>query len=76
MSTNVRSKDPLYTFFRFSKKRVIVPEEAGISVLKGAVILGHDPTASSERKRRYHSLILKRSVGDILIASVHFVISS
>ena len=39
-----------------------------MSILKGAVIFGHDPTAISERKYRYHSLIFKKSVGDILLS--------
>lgn len=32
----------------FSDKRVLVPEEAGLAVLKGAVILGHEPCAVLE----------------------------
>lgn len=32
----------------FSDKRVIVPEEAGLAVLKGAVMFGHEPCAILE----------------------------
>lgn len=38
---------------KFKDKKVIIPEAAGIAVLKGAVIFGHDPSAISERKCRY-----------------------
>ena len=31
---------------------MIIPEGAGMAVLKGAVIFGHDPSAISERKCR------------------------
>ena len=31
---------------------MIIPEAAGIAVLKGAVIFGHDPSAISERRCR------------------------
>ncbi|XP_052778299.1 heat shock 70 kDa protein 12B-like [Mya arenaria] len=34
---------------RFSGMSVIVPNEAGLAVLKGAVIFGHSPTAIAER---------------------------
>ena len=37
---------------RFRDKKVIIPEGAGMAVLKGAVIFGHDPSAISERKCR------------------------
>lgn len=50
------SESPLlqeYIRKRFTNKRVIVPEGAGMAVLKGAVIFGHDPSAISERKCRY-----------------------
>lgn len=42
----------LILFTRFKDKKVIIPEGAGIAVLKGAVIFGHDPSAISERKCR------------------------
>ncbi|XP_048774819.2 heat shock 70 kDa protein 12A-like [Ostrea edulis] len=37
----------------FPDKYVIVPEHAGWSVLKGAVIFGHDPQLIKERRSRY-----------------------
>lgn len=37
---------------RFSDKKVIVPDDAGLSVLKGAVIYGHSPRAISARVAR------------------------
>lgn len=37
---------------RFSDKKVIVPDDAGLSVLKGAVIYGHSPMAISARVAR------------------------
>ncbi|XP_045173653.1 heat shock 70 kDa protein 12B-like isoform X2 [Mercenaria mercenaria] len=37
----------------FPNLRIIVPEEAGLAVLKGAVIFGHEPTAINERIIRY-----------------------
>ncbi|XP_053376188.1 heat shock 70 kDa protein 12A-like [Mercenaria mercenaria] len=37
----------------FSKLRVIVPDDAGLAVLKGAVIFGHEPTAINERIIKY-----------------------
>lgn len=37
----------------FKTKRLVVPEDAGVSVLKGAVFFGHVPDAISRRKARY-----------------------
>ncbi|XP_056017396.1 heat shock 70 kDa protein 12A-like [Ostrea edulis] len=37
----------------FKMKRLVVPEDAGISVLKGAVYFGHIPDAISRRTARY-----------------------
>lgn len=37
----------------FSNIRVIVPEEAGLAVLKGAVIFGHSPTVIASRLSKY-----------------------
>lgn len=37
----------------FSDKRVIVPEEAGLSVLKGAVLFGHKPDYIQSRVMRF-----------------------
>ncbi|XP_061181980.1 heat shock 70 kDa protein 12B-like isoform X2 [Saccostrea echinata] len=37
----------------FKMKRVVVPDDAGISVLKGAVYFGHIPDAISRRTARY-----------------------
>ncbi|XP_045203603.2 heat shock 70 kDa protein 12B-like [Mercenaria mercenaria] len=34
-------------------KNVIIPDEAGLSVLKGAVIFGHRPVAITSRKSKY-----------------------
>ena len=34
-------------------KKVIIPEDAGLAVLKGAVIFGHDPSVIKERRCRY-----------------------
>ena len=48
--------------FRFKDKKVIIPEAAGIAVLKGAVIFGHDPSAISERRCRSVLLYLSRVV--------------
>lgn len=38
---------------KFPKKRIIVPEEAGLAVLKGAVLFGHMPKTVSARVARY-----------------------
>lgn len=37
----------------FPKRNVIIPDEAGLSVLKGAVIFGHRPVAITSRVSRY-----------------------
>ncbi|XP_045204412.2 heat shock 70 kDa protein 12A-like [Mercenaria mercenaria] len=37
----------------FQNKRVIVPSESGLSVLKGAVLLGHDPRIMKSRISKY-----------------------
>ncbi|KAL3885516.1 hypothetical protein ACJMK2_025569 [Sinanodonta woodiana] len=37
----------------FPDIKLIVPHEAGLSVLKGAVLYGHNPTAVTTRKARY-----------------------
>lgn len=37
----------------FPKKKIVIPNEAGLAVLKGAVVFGHDPTAIQERRCRY-----------------------
>ncbi|KAH3891140.1 hypothetical protein DPMN_015229 [Dreissena polymorpha] len=37
----------------FSQLKIIVPPEAGLAVLKGAVIYGHCPTAITERISKY-----------------------
>ncbi|XP_062613904.1 heat shock 70 kDa protein 12A-like [Saccostrea cucullata] len=37
----------------FEHKKIIVPEEAGLAVLKGAVFFGHVPDAISRRSARY-----------------------
>ncbi|XP_062582262.1 heat shock 70 kDa protein 12B-like [Saccostrea cucullata] len=37
----------------FEHKKVIVPEEAGLAVVKGAVYFGHIPDASSRRSAQY-----------------------
>ncbi|XP_060594200.1 heat shock 70 kDa protein 12A-like isoform X2 [Ruditapes philippinarum] len=37
----------------FSNLRIIVPDEAGLAVLKGAVIFGHQPSVISERVSKY-----------------------
>ena len=37
----------------FSSKTVIVPKEAGLAVLKGAVLYGHDPSVIVERRCRF-----------------------
>lgn len=34
-------------------KKIIIPDEAGLAVLKGAVLYGHKPTTISERISRY-----------------------
>ena len=38
---------------RFSRMNVVVPQDAGLAVLKGAVIYGHLPTAVCERVVRF-----------------------
>ncbi|XP_062582486.1 heat shock 70 kDa protein 12A-like isoform X2 [Saccostrea cucullata] len=38
---------------RFPSKRLIVPQEAGLSVLKGAVIFGHNPLLIRERIAKF-----------------------
>ncbi|XP_076100918.1 heat shock 70 kDa protein 12A-like [Mytilus galloprovincialis] len=37
----------------FSEKRIIIPEEAGISVLKGAVLFGHKPDYIASRVMQF-----------------------
>jgi len=37
----------------FSNKRIIIPEEAGLSVLKGAVLFGHKPDYIASRVMRF-----------------------
>lgn len=37
----------------FKNKRLVVPDDAGVSVLKGAVFFGHVPDAITRRKARY-----------------------
>lgn len=36
-----------------SAQKVIIPEEAGLMVLKGAVVFGHEPTVISQRISKY-----------------------
>ena len=38
---------------KFSSKTVIIPNQPGLAVLKGAVIFGHDPSIIAERICRY-----------------------
>ncbi|CAG2200899.1 unnamed protein product [Mytilus edulis] len=38
---------------KFPNKKIIVPEEAGLSVLKGAVLFGHRPFYIESRKMKY-----------------------
>ncbi|XP_021376566.1 heat shock 70 kDa protein 12B-like isoform X2 [Mizuhopecten yessoensis] len=38
---------------RLTQKRIIIPEDAGLAVLKGAVLFGHIPRAISGRVARY-----------------------
>jgi molecular chaperone DnaK (HSP70) len=38
---------------RFPDMRIIVPDEAGLAVLKGAVIYGHSPTTISQRVSKF-----------------------
>lgn len=38
---------------KFPNKKVIIPEEAGLSVLKGAVLFGHRPFYIESRKMKY-----------------------
>lgn len=38
---------------KFKKHQVVVPEDAGLSVLKGAVIFGHNPTSVLSRINRF-----------------------
>lgn len=37
----------------FSTKKVIIPKEAGLAVLKGAVVFGHEPTTIQFRVSKY-----------------------
>ncbi|XP_060603060.1 heat shock 70 kDa protein 12B-like [Ruditapes philippinarum] len=39
--------------YAFSSKRLIIPKDAGLAVLKGAVVFGHEPLSISERVMRY-----------------------
>jgi hypothetical protein len=39
--------------YAFASKRLIVPTDAGLAVLKGAVVFGHDPLSISVRVMRY-----------------------
>ncbi|KAL4232760.1 Heat shock 70 kDa protein 12A [Mactra antiquata] len=38
---------------QFPKKKIIIPTDPGLAVLKGAVIFGHDPSVIKERKCRF-----------------------
>ena len=38
---------------RFADKRVIIPEEAGLAVVKGAVLFGHNPRAIISRMTKF-----------------------
>lgn len=38
---------------QFPKKRIIIPREAAWSILRGAVIFGHDPSLIKERQSKY-----------------------
>ncbi|XP_069130722.1 heat shock 70 kDa protein 12B-like isoform X2 [Argopecten irradians] len=38
---------------RFTKKVVVIPDDAGLAVLKGAVLYGHQPRAISSRVARF-----------------------
>ncbi|KAK3594170.1 hypothetical protein CHS0354_016901 [Potamilus streckersoni] len=50
-SESKMSQDAIRINFR--EKKVIVPQEAGLVVLKGAVVFGHDPCAISERIAKF-----------------------
>ncbi|XP_060603061.1 heat shock 70 kDa protein 12B-like isoform X1 [Ruditapes philippinarum] len=39
--------------YAFSSKRLIIPKDAGLAVLKGAVVFGHQPLSISVRVMRY-----------------------
>ncbi|XP_060600487.1 heat shock 70 kDa protein 12B-like [Ruditapes philippinarum] len=39
--------------YAFSSKRFIIPKDAGLAVLKGAVLFGHEPMSISVRVMRY-----------------------
>ncbi|XP_071144370.1 heat shock 70 kDa protein 12B-like [Mytilus edulis] len=53
---------------RFPEKRVIVPEDAGLAVLKGAVLFGHKPEYIASRIVRYTYGI---RVNDLFDREVH-----
>ena len=38
---------------KFSDKKIIIPKDAGLAVVKGAVIFGYDPSAITERVCKY-----------------------
>ncbi|WAQ99167.1 HS12A-like protein [Mya arenaria] len=52
----------------FSEMKIIIPAEAGLAVLKGAVIFGHNPTAIASRVSRFTYGI---SVNKTFIPGVH-----
>ena len=59
----------------FPNKRVIIPEEAGLSVLKGAVLFGHKPNYIEARAMRFTYGVATRSLFDSIIHDMkHLVV--
>ncbi|CAC5360453.1 unnamed protein product [Mytilus coruscus] len=52
----------------FPKNNIIIPDEAGLAVLKGAVLFGHDPSCVITRKcdRTYGTLVYRAFLKDDL----------
>lgn len=50
----------------FPEYRIVIPQEAGISVLKGAMVFGHDPTTIDVRKTNYNDRIENSELVDRL----------
>ena len=52
----------------FSELKVIVPQDAGLAVLKGAVLYGHEPKTISARVCKYtYGIKTKRKFNKIFI---------
>ena len=43
----------LFEVLFLTELRIVIPQEAGLAVLKGAVVYGHNPTTIDERIAKY-----------------------